>query len=218
MSIFSRFTDIINSNINSMLDNAEDPQKMIRLIIQEMEETLIEVRSSCARIIADKKQIQRKAARLQQEATEWENKAKLAISKGRDDLARAAIAEKSSCEVAAAEVEAELVALDDNLAVLSDEISQLQTKLDDAKAQQKALLIRAQTAQNRHKIKSQLHKQSGPNAFDKFETFQRKLDDIEGQVEAFDVGRKDLADEIDQLAKNDKIDEELERLKQQLGK
>lgn len=217
MGIFSRFADIINSNINSLLDNAEDPKKMIRLIIQEMEETLVEVRSSCARIIADQKEVQRRLNRLQGDAEEWERKAKLAISKGRDDLARAAIAEKNSLLEDIATAEKDLACSQDHLEQLNDEVAQLQIKLDDAKAQQKQLLLRAETAENRYKVKKQLHRAQTENTFSKFESFQRRMDDLEGRVEAFDIGRKDLADEIEQLAKDDAINDELERLKAELN-
>lgn len=217
MGIFSRFTDIINSNINAILDNAEDPQKMIRLIIQEMEETLVEVRSTSAKIIADKKEAHRKLTRLQAEATEWENKAKLALSKGRDDLARAALAEKSAVEEEAANVEGEYVSIEDHLVLLNDEVAQLQVKLDDAKSKQKALILRAKTAESRYKVKSQIHKRNVDDTFGKFEKFERRMDELEGQVESFDVGKKDLADEIEALAKDDKINEELDRLKKELN-
>ncbi len=217
MGIFSRFADIINSNINALLDSAEDPKKMIRLIIQEMEETLVEVRSSCARIIADKKEIHRRLSRITSEASEWESKAKLAISKSRDDLARAAIAEKTALEEEVSTTEAELLFLEDNLSTLSDEIAQLQVKLDDAKAKQKAIVLRAQTVADRYKVKRQMNKKSVDDAFTKFELFQRRVDDLEGQVEAMDVGRHDLASEIDQLAKDDVINDELNRLKEEMN-
>jgi len=218
MGIFSRLSDIINSNINSLLDSAEDPQKMIRLIIQEMEETLVEVRSDCARIIADQKTLQRKLARHQQEATDWEAKAKLALSKQREDLARAALAEKADCEHSALELEAEYTAMGEHLDALNTDIAQLQSKLDEAKGQQKQLLLRAKTAENRIKLRTQLHKQDSADAVNKFERFQRKLDNLEGEVEAFDMGKDDLAKEIDQLAQNDQIDAELARLKEAMSK
>lgn len=217
MGIFSRFADIVNSNINALLDSAEDPKKMIRLIIQEMEETLVEVRSSCARIIADKKEVHRRLSRITSEAVEWEAKAKLAISKSRDDLARAAIAEKTVLEEEIATTEAELQILDDHLVTLSDEIAQLQVKLDDAKAKQKALMLRAQTVSDRYKVKRQINKKSIDDAFTKFELFQRRVDDLEGQLESMDVGRHDLASEIDQLAKDDVINDELNRLKEEMN-
>lgn len=216
MGIFSRFTDIINSNINALLDQAEDPKKMIRLIIQEMEETLVEVRSSCARIIADKKETARRAQRLQDEALEWEKKARLALSKDREDLARAAIAEKNAVEEEARLVTSELEALDTHLETLNDEVAQLQVKLDDARAKQKTLLLRANTAKSRYQVKRQIYKGAVDDAFNKFEAFERRMDELEGQVESMDMGRKSLSTEIDQLATDDKVNEELERIKKEM--
>ena len=217
MGIFSRFTDIVNANINALLDQAEDPKKMIRLIIQEMEETLVEVRSSCARIIADKKEATRRLQRLRHEADEWENKAKLAVSKARDDLARAALVEKSEIEEELTAVDAEMDLLDSHLETMNDEIAQLQVKLDDAKAKQKALLLRANTAQSRYKMKRQLRRDNLENAFNKFEAFERRMDELEGHVESMDIGRQNLASEIDELATDDKINGELERLKKEMN-
>jgi len=217
MGIFSRFADIVNSNINSLLDSAEDPKKMIRLIIQEMEETLVEVRSSCARMLADKKELQRRIQRSEADAQNWEAKAKLAISKERDDLARAAIAEKTAIEEELIIVQNEMEQIEEHLDGLNDEVAQLQVKLDDAKAQKNALELRAQASEERYKIKRQTRRQNLNDAFDKFELYQRRVDELEGKVEAYDIGRKDLASEIDQLAKDDDINRELERLKSQVN-
>ena len=217
MGIFSRFADIVNSNINALLDSAEDPQKMIRLIIQEMEETLVEVRSTSAKIIADKKTTARRLERLLAEADQWEAKAKLALQKGREDLARAALAEKAGALEEADVVRQELQTIEDHLAVLGDEVAQLQTKLDDAKAKQKALLLRATSAEQRYKVKSQTTRAANADAFTKFELFERRLEEMEGRVEAMDVGKQDLASEIDALAEDDKINDELSRLKQEIS-
>jgi phage shock protein A len=220
MGIFSRMTDIINSNINAMLDQAEDPQKMIRLIIQEMEDTLVEVRSSSARVLADRKTAARKLEQVREEAEAWEGKARLAISKGRDDLARAALQEKHAIEEEVALVEAELQATDEHIAQLNDEVSKLQQKLTDARAKQKALLMRSKTVESRIKVKRQMHRETLDDAFQRFEHFERRMDNLEGQLEAMDVGRDvspDLAAEIDALAGDERINYELERLKSELG-
>lgn len=220
MSIFSRMADIINSNLNAMLDNAEDPQKMIRLIIQEMEETLVEVRSSSARVIADKKSAERRLQQVLIDAQDWEAKAKLAISKGREDLARAALAEKQLMTDEAQAVEDELAALDEHLAHLSEEIAQLQQKLNDAKAKQKAILMRNKTVNDRIKVKRQMHRDALDDAFMKFEKFERRVDNLEGQLESMELGREakpDLASEIEELANEDKVNAELERLKAELS-
>ena len=147
MGIFSRMTDIINSNINSMLDQAEDPEKMIRLIIQEMEDTLVEVRSSSARVLADRKAAARRLEQVRDEARNWEDKARLAVSKNREDLARAALQEKRAIEEEVAIVTAELEATDEHIAQLNDEVAKLQQKLTDARAKQKAMLMRSQTVE-----------------------------------------------------------------------
>ncbi len=142
MGIFSRFTDIINSNINSLLDKAEDPAKMVRLIIQEMEDTLVEVRSSSAKTLADKKELTRQVTRFENEAQQWQEKAELALSKDRDDLARAALMEKKKSTENSQSLVQELVHVEEHIAKLQDEISQLQDKLADAKTRQKAIIMR----------------------------------------------------------------------------
>jgi phage shock protein A len=220
MGIFSRMSDIINSNINSLLDSAEDPEKMIRLIIQEMEDTLVEVRSSSARVLADRKAAQRRLEQVQLEAEGWEQKAKLAISKGREDLARAALQEKHAIEDEVAVVEAELKALDEHIEQLGEEVAQLQQKLDDAKAKQKAMLMRSQTVESRIKVKRQMHRDALDTAFARFEHFERRMDNLESQLESMDLGRDvppDLAAEINALEQDERITEELQRLKSELG-
>jgi phage shock protein A len=219
MGIFSRLSDIINSNLNSLLDRAEDPEKMIRLIIQEMEETLVEVRSSSARVIADKKDAERRLSRLKAEVNEWEAKARLALEKEREDLARAAIAEKQSIEAEMDIVDKEFVSLDDHLVHLSEEVSQLQQKLNDAKAKQKTLLMRQKTVATRLRTRGQLSKEQLNDAFEKFEHYERKMDNMESQIEADDLGRDpkaNLKSEIDSLAKNDSVNEALEKLRQDM--
>ncbi|MFL0808607.1 MAG: phage shock protein PspA [Oceanobacter sp.] len=220
MSIFSRMSDIINSNITALLDKAEDPQKMVRLMIQEMEETLVEVRSSTARVIADRKTTVRRMVQIQDAADEWENKAMLAIRKGREELARAALAEKQKLERDITAIESELTLLDEHLASLEKEVSQLQAKLDDAKARQKAMLLRKDSVENRMKVKRQYNKASVDEAFEKFERYERKMDDLEGQLESMDVGQSaqaDLKAQIDQLAEDDAVNDELARLKNKMS-
>lgn len=220
MGIFSRMTDIINSNINSLLDQAEDPEKMIRLIIQEMEDTLVEVRSSSARVLADRKAAARRLEQVQAEAETWEEKAKLAISKGREDLARAALQEKHEIEDEVAGVAAELQATDEHIAQLSEEVAKLQQKLTDAKAKQKALMMRSKTVESRIKVKRQVHREALDGAFQRFEHFERRMDNLESQLESMDLGREvpaDLAAEINSLAEDERITDALERLKTELG-
>jgi phage shock protein A len=221
MSIFSRMADIINSNINAMLDQAEEPEKMVRLIIQEMEDTLVEVRSSSARVIADRKTANRRLERVRQEAQSWEAKARLAITKGREDLARAALKEKQAIDEEVRLVEAELETTDDHISQLNDEVTQLQQKLDDARAKQKALTIRSKTVESRIKVKRQIQREALDDAFDKFEHFERRMDTLESQLEIMDVGREvspDLVVEIQSLEEDEKLSDELERLKTAMGR
>jgi phage shock protein A len=220
MGIFSRMSDIVNSNLNALLDSAEDPEKMIRLIIQEMEDTLVEVRSASARVLADRKTAARRFEQIESEAASWEAKAKLALSKGREDLARAALGEKKAIEDELSAVGRELSATDDHIAQLNEEVGQLQAKLDDAKAKQKALLMRTQTVESRIKVKRQVHQTSLDDALIKFERFERKMDSMEGELAAMDMGRAGkggLASEIDALAEDEAIAAELERLKASMG-
>ena len=217
MGIFSRMSDIVNSNINALLDSAEDPEKMIRLIIQEMEDTLVEVRSSSARVLADRKTAERKRLRIAQEVNDWEEKAKLAITKGREDLARAALQEKRAIVEELETISAELNSTDEHIVQLNDEVTQLQQKLSDAKAKQKALLMRSQTVHSRMAVKRQMHRSELDEAFSKFDKFERRMDNLEGELDAMDLGREGgLAAEIDALQDDDALNEELEALKQSM--
>ncbi|MDO6445703.1 phage shock protein PspA [Colwellia sp. 1_MG-2023] len=218
MGVFSRFTDIINSNINSLLDKAEDPAKMVRLIIQEMEDTLVEVRSSSAKTLADKKELSRQAQRFEKDAEQWQEKAELALSKGRDDLARAALLEKKKCTESAASLVDELAHVDEHITKLQGEISQLQEKLADAKARQKAIIMREKTASSRLKVKKNIDSERVNDALSRFDSYERKIDDIEAQVEAYDMGSKSLADEIAELENDENIDDELAQLKAKMNK
>ena len=218
MGIFSRMSDIINSNINALLDSAEDPEKMIRLIIQEMEDTLVEVRSSSARVLADRKTAERKRGQIALEAAGWEEKAKLAISKGREDLARAALQEKRVIEQELESVGAELTATDDHIDQLNEEISQLQQKLSDAKAKQKALLMRSKTVESRMAVKRQVNRSELDQAFNKFDKFERRMDNLEGELEAMDLGREGgLAAEIEALQEDEWLSGELDRLRESMA-
>lgn len=219
MGIFSRMTDIINSNINAMLDKAEDPEKIVRLIIQEMEDTLVEVRSTAARAIADKKELRRKIDAAEHEAAEWERKAELAVSKGRDDLAKAALTEHARGVESVKLLEEQLAHIENGLAKLNDDIGQLQSKLADAKARQKTLLARTRTAAQRLQVRTRVHDDRIDDAFSRFEHFERKMEDIEGRVEAFDMGRKkDLRQRFTELETEEDIEKALSDLKARLGR
>lgn len=215
MGIFSRFSDIINSNLNSILDKAEDPEKIIRLMIQEMEDTLVEVRSSAARAIADKKEITRKLAAVDAEADDWQKKAELALDKDREDLAKAALAEKALSQRAADALREQQTALTEGLAKLNDDIASLEAKLADAKRRQQAILARHRTATKRLEVRRRLHDGRIDDALIRFESFERRMEDVEGRVEAYDLGTKrgGLAQEISDLESRDAVEKELEALK-----
>ena len=217
MSIFSRMTDIVNSNLNALLDKAEDPEKMVRLIIQEMEETLVEVRSTSARAIADRKDLQRRAQWRQEEAIEWQRKAEVAVNKGRDDLAKGALAEAKKCTDQAELLNTELDVLTATLTKLGEDVSALQDKIKDAKARQNAIIMRGKAAHSRLGVRRTLSDHNIDDAIIRFEQYERKMDDLEGQVEAYDLGQKTLADEITELEGNEDLDAMLSDLKQRMN-
>ncbi|NRA19293.1 MAG: phage shock protein PspA [Oceanospirillaceae bacterium] len=218
MGIFSRFQDIVNANLTSILDRAEDPKKMIRLMIQEMEDTLVEVRTSSAKIIADKKELQRRVKALESEAANWLQKTELAISKGREDLAKGALIEKRRAEEAVQAGSAELSFIEEQITLLSDEIGQLQSKLDAARAKQKELLVREQTGRSRLDVRKRTNRETLNRAFDKFEQYEKRLEELEAEVESYDMGKGNhsLSDEIADLAINDEIEQELAALKSKM--
>jgi phage shock protein A len=218
MGIFSRFSDIVNSNINAILDKAEDPEKIVRLMIQEMEETLVEVRSAAARAIADKKELTRNLATLDREAADWESKAELAIDKGRDDLAKAALSEKARVQASMHSLESEHKTITEGLSKLNEDIGRLEEKLADAKTRRNAILARHQTAAKRLEVRKRLHDYRIDDAFVRFEQFERRMDGFEAQVEAYDLGgKKDLKKEFSELEASEAIEQELRDLKAKRG-
>ena len=214
MGIFSRFTDIVNSNINAILDKAEDPEKIVRLMIQEMEDTLVEVRSAAARSIADRKESSRKLKALQQQVDDWQAKAELAIDKGRDDLAKAALAEKSRVHKYIDVLDAACAAIDEGLEKLNADVACLEEKLADAKARQKAILARHETISRRLEVRKRIHDYRIEDALGRFDRFERRIDDIEGRVESYDLGAKqDLQQEFSDLESSEAVEQELRDLK-----
>jgi len=216
MGIFSRFSDIVNSNINAILDKAEDPEKMVRLIIQEMEDTLVEVRSASAKTLANKKEIANQISKLQAEALDWKAKAELAISKDREDLARAALQEKKKCDDHANVLVNELKLVEEQIGKLQSEVGQLQDKLADAKTRQKAIIMRQKTVSSRLEVKRTLDSTKVDAAMGRFEQYERKIDDLESQVDAYDLGKKTLADEFAEVESGQEIENELAALKKKM--
>ena len=218
MGIFTRFSDIVNSNINAILDKAEDPEKIVRLMIQEMEDTLVEVRSAAARSIADKKDLNRKLGQLETERDDWDAKAELAMRKGREDLARAALVEKSRSASAVDAIRSDYAAVDEGLAKLNEDISRLEKKLEDAKSRQKALLARHKTASSRLAARKKIHDYKIDDAMIRFEQYTRRIDDVEGRIEAYDLGMpKDLNHEFAGLEAEETISRELDDLKRRVA-
>jgi len=218
MGIFTRFSDIVNSNINAMLDNAEDPEKIVRLMIQEMEDTLVEVRSAAARSIADKKDLNRKIERLDRDSDDWDQKAELALRKGREDLAKAALVEKSRVTAAVDLLKQDYLAVDEGLAKLNEDIARLESKLEDAKSRQKSLLARHKTANSRLAVRKKIHDYKIEDAMVRFEQYTRRIDDVEGRVEAYDLGLpKDLNHEFASLEAEESVNEELDALKRRVA-
>jgi phage shock protein A len=218
MGIFSRLADIVNSNINSILDRAEDPEKIIRLIIQEMEDTLVEVRSAAVRNIAEKKELERRVDGLRREQEEWQRRAELAVTKGREDLAKAALTAKARLSDALRSQETQLAQLTDALDKENADIAKLQAKLTDAKARERTIIARHKSAASRVKIRGKLYDERITDAFARFEQVERSLDEMEGRAESFDLGRHDpVAQEFAGLETESHIEEELQALKARLG-
>jgi phage shock protein A len=217
MGIFSRLTDIINSNLNSILDRAEDPEKLIRLVIQEMEDTLVEVRSSTVRTIAERKEAERKLGQLGREMDEWQRKAELALSRDREDLAKGALVAKSKIAEQIEALQHQLAHIEEALTKSSEDIGRLQEKLTDAKKREKAIVLRQKSAANRLKVNTRIHDERISDAFARFEEVERSLDELEGQAESLDIGRrKTLAEEFSDLEASTKVEQELADLKARL--
>ena len=219
MSMFSRLGDIINANINSLLEKAEDPEKIIRLMIQEMEDTLVEIRSAAAKCIADRKEHGRHIEHLGREQREWERRAELAIRNDREDLARAALAEKQAISDMIASLETEMDSLNGQLEKFNEDISKLQAKLTDAKKRQRSIAIRHKTATSQLAARKHIHNDRIDEMLFRFENAERKIDRVESEGEALNMGRRtSLADEIEGLENDDRVEEALEALKTKVKK
>ena len=218
MGIFSRFSDIVNANINAVLEKAEDPQKIIRLMIQEMEDTLVEIRSAAAKCIADRKEISRHVSHVEHERDEWARRAELAIRREREDLARAALVEKQAMEDRLAQLADETEHLDSQLEKFNSDITQLQAKLNDAKTRQRSIVIRHKTASSQLSARKHIHSDRIDEMLFRFENAERRIDRVESEAEAVSMGHgKGLADEIAGLEEDDRVEEELEKLKSRVS-
>ncbi|MEZ8825022.1 phage shock protein PspA [Vibrio sp. 10N.261.55.A7] len=218
MGVFSRFADIVNSNISSLLDKAEDPEKMIRLIIQEMEDTLVEVRTNSAKALADKKDLVRKIESMEDQISDWQQKATLAINKQREDLARSALIEKQKLQDMMKGLQTERVLVEDTIEKLGGEVSKLESKILETRAKQQSLAIRNQTASSRRDVQKHLHTSRTHEAMAKFEQYSRKVDELEAEADVYakSGNAKSLDQEFAELQAQDEIEQELAKLKQQL--
>ena len=213
MGIFTRTRDIVAANVTDLLDRAEDPAKMIRMIILEMEETLVEVRASAARSIADQKELRRQIAKLDRIQDSWVEKAELALSKDREDLAKAALVEKQKAASMAESLEAEIHVLQDALKASEVDIAKLQTKLREARTRQNAIHSRMESAHNRARLRELMGAKT-EEAFSQFSLLERRVDLAEGHVDALALAApKTLEEEIAELRNEEKIEAELEALK-----
>ena len=216
MGLFSRIADIVNANVNAMLDKAEDPQKMVRLIIQEMEEGLVRERANLARFLADKKELQRQYQRFIARVADWQAKAQLALEKQREDLARAALIEKAREQQQADALQQDFAAVEEGIAKLEIEIQQLESKLDDARTRQKAMLLRSATAHSRLNVQQQAARSAPASIMDKFDRMERKIEELEGRADVLKPSA-DLQQQFAELEAEDAISQEIAAMKARMS-
>ncbi len=219
MSVFKRFSDVVNSNVSAMLDKAENPEKLVRMIIAEMESTLFDVRTQSAKTIADKKEMQRQLKQLETEVASWQERAEKALSKERDDLAKQALQEKHRVEETIVAQTKELSSLEAALMRLEQDVAKLQSKLNEAIAKRDTIVARHQTVRSTIQARKRVDDSAITEALGRFERFEKRMDELEAEVEAMDLGRNvSLSAQIDALDQDEKLDQELEALKKKVLK
>ena len=218
MSIFSRFNDIISSNINSMLDKAEDPEKLIRLMIREMEDTLVEIKASCAGSMAQLAKSNRELADVREKLDRWTERAQLAIDRGRDDLAREALLEKRAVQKRTEALEEEAVRIQEIVLQYKNDIKELESKLEQARNKHKVLIQRHVRARQSQAVQSSIRKVDTKTAMMKFDSFEQRIDRMEADADLVNYGvKKDLDSQFADLERDEDIEKELEELRQKKG-
>ena len=214
MGIFTRFRDIISSNINAMLDKAEDPEKLISLMIREMEDTLVEIKASCAAVMANKKKLQRQMSEVRARSENWEQKATLAVTKSRDDLAREALLEKRRYSERAGSLERELIDMTGLVDQYQEDIRQLEDKLRTAREKQRALIQRHIHANRKRRAQEEIRRMESAEAIVKFEEFENRIERMEAEADLVNYGRKPALEvEFEELMVDEDIEKELQTLK-----
>ncbi len=219
MGIFTRFRDIISSNINVMLDKAEDPEKLIKLMIREMEDTLVEIKASCAGVMANSKKVQRQLDEVQSREKYWKERSELAVNKGRDDLAREALVEKRGYSDRADGLKKELIDCESLVEQYQDDIRQLEDKLGTARERQRILVQRHIRANRKKRAQQEIRRMDSTDAIIKFEELENRIERMEAEADLVNFGRKPtLEGELDTLALDEEIEKELQSLKSSLTK
>lgn len=213
MGIFSRLSEIINSNINAMLDRAENPEKMVKLMIHEMEDTLTEVKSAAAEVVADRIRLSRLVAAENARCEDWEGKAQLALKKDREDLAREALEQKLESQRKKEALEARLGEVESLVKQYQTDISRLEEKMASARNRQKMLIANHQSAMNRKKVEEKIYRLNTTGAFAKFENYENKIDRFNAEAEVSKISNNALEKKFQDLEHSDEVDAELQRLK-----
>ncbi len=221
MGVFSRLGDIINANINAMLDKAEDPEKMIRLMIQEMEDTLVDLKSSCAAKMATRAEMERDRDTLEAKITRWSERAVLAVERKRDDLAKEALLEKKQCVTQLEFAEKDLIHYDELIRDCKSNIAQLEQKLEEVTLKHKMLVQRSIHAAEKKRARTAMSAASGAQAMMRFGELENRIERMEADAELsgrFGDSGSDLEREFDKLESDNVIEEELAALKKSMNK
>ena len=214
MGAFTRFRDIVNANMNTMLDRAEDPEKMIRFMIQEMEDTLVEIKASCAGAIAHRNKVERRQEEARNRADMWNGKAELAVEKGRRDLAREALVEKKRWQEKVDSLENEAQQSRELNKQYCQDIGQLEEKLNVARDKQRILLQRHIHAARKRRAQEEIRRVENSEAWVRFEQFESRVERMEAEADLVNTHRAtSVEDEISALVRDEEIEKELEELK-----